>query len=78
MCVHMCMLCLQLPAEVVLQEQKELFYLQTSPETTPMDRPVSTLYLYPESLVSYTHTHSVVHTCHGIQQDLVWVNTIEE
>ncbi len=51
----------QLPAEVVLQDLKGLFYLQTSPETTPLVRPVSTLYLCPESLVS-SSIHVQKHT----------------
>lgn len=41
--VHTCMFCLQHPVEVVLRDQKGLFYLQTSPEIIPLDRPVSTL-----------------------------------
>lgn len=45
---------LQPRAEVVLRDQKGLFYLQISRETTPPDRPASTLYLYQESLVSST------------------------
>lgn len=45
---------LQPRAEVVLRDQKGLFYLQISRETTPPDRPASTLYPYQESLVSST------------------------
>lgn len=45
-------MCVQLPVEVGLQEQRGLFYPQTFPETTHLDRPVSTPYLCPESLVS--------------------------
>lgn len=63
-CECVCVFCLQLPVEVVPQDRKERFYLQTSPETTPLDRPVSTLYLYPENSVSsytYTNTHTQTH-----------------
>lgn len=45
---------LQPHVEVVLRDQKGLFYLQISRETTPPDRPASTLYPYRESLVSST------------------------
>lgn len=45
---------LQPRVEVVLRDQKGLFYLQISQETTPLDRPASTLYPYHESLVSST------------------------
>ena len=48
----MCVLSLQLPAEAVPQDQRGLFYPRTSPETILQDSPVSTLYLYLESLVS--------------------------
>lgn len=55
---------LQLHVEVVRRGQKELFYPQTSPETTRPDRPVSTLYLYLESLVGL-FIHVQVHVLHS-------------
>lgn len=42
MFTHTCARCLQRPVEVVPREQMGPFYLQTSPETTPLNRPVST------------------------------------
>lgn len=61
---HMYVLFPQHPVEVVLQEQKGLFYLLISPGTTPPVRRVSTLYLYLESSVSSfidTKLHTASH-----------------
>lgn len=64
--------CLQLLVEVARQDQRELFCLQISPETTQLDRHVFTLYLCPESLVSSVCTH--VHK--SFQTPPIAVNTV--